>query len=305
MEQDFRGWNGGLYESRCAILHTRTRFLLILIKYSECIGIVGGPDSYCARSNDVWALGVIFTSMISGHNPWRRAILTDDCFRSYVNNPGFFREMLPISLGADAILRRIFTNDECRVSLIKLRRMILDADTFFMTDQEIARSGQYVQMAARSYLCDPPASTQSSPYDDGSTERADVVGREVEVTWGGEKAVEEWVAEDELDDVVLSPGAAHPRRPAAFDIHRAPGPRAHPTGIDNSVIPDAASQHTTAIVKHSAPPPQPLPSYSTLLQSDGSCSPPSSPRPPFRSRRLCGPDSPVGVLRRLMDRIFV
>lgn len=263
---------------------------------AECIGIVGGPDSYCARSNDVWSLGVILTSMISGHNPWRKAVLTDDCFRAYVNNPGFFRDMLPISSSADFILRRIFTNDEHRVSLSKLRRLILDVDTFFMSDEEIGSSSTYVQMAAVSYLCQPQPPSSSSRLS--SSRGVDVVVEEVQVAGYSEKA-EVWLVKERLEEVELSPVVPHAQRPV--NVNPAHGAASHLATVKS----DVESLHTMDILVH--PVPQPMTSCSTNLQhSDGdSTTPPPSTRSSSRSRRLCGPESPVGLLRRLIDRILI
>lgn len=276
------------------------------MSHIECIGIVGGPDSYCARSNDVWALGVILTSMISGHNPWRRAALTDDCFRSYVNNPGFFRNMLPISAAADSILRRIFTNDENRVSLSKLRRLILDIDTFFMSDEEIKRSSTYVQMAAMSYLCLPPP--QSSSSCNSTSHGVGIAVEEVEVTCYREKGTDGWSTRESLDEVHLSPVVPHAQAPAQLDDHHVFGVHSQPTTLSTSGKSDVANSRNKDVLFHPVPPPQPLPSYSTFLQnSGGSITPPSSTgtRSSSRSRKLCGSESPVGLLRRLVGRIFV
>lgn len=234
--------------------------------------------------------------MISGHNPWRRAVLTDDCFRSYVNNPGFFRDMLPISLSADAILRKIFTNESSRVSLGKLRRLILEVDTFFMSDEEIARSSNFVKTAAEAYLC---VSSGQSSLDAGPVEE------DAEVTWYQEK-VADWSGKEGLEEVSLSSGMLRPQKPAA--MHPPRGVHSHPTTLVSSVQSDIESHRTRGILKRPLPPPQPMPSSSSLLHpSAGSTTSPSSSRSTSRSpsRRMCGSDSPAGLLRRLMERIFV
>lgn len=60
--------------------------------------------------------------------------------------------MLPISEGADMIVRRIFTRGEyTRITLSSLRQMILSLDTFFMTRTEIANANEQVQRVAASY----------------------------------------------------------------------------------------------------------------------------------------------------------
>ena len=56
-----------------------------------------GVPGYRTSANDIWALGIIFTSMISGHNPWRRAVMEDSCFRSYIHDPTFLQPDRPMS----------------------------------------------------------------------------------------------------------------------------------------------------------------------------------------------------------------
>lgn len=118
----------------------------------ECIGYRNGPKAYSPQSNDVWSLGVILTSMISGHNPWKRAVMSDECFRAFLSEPDFLQNMLPISKTANRILQRIFAAPTRRVTLPKLRQLVSNADTFFMTDDEIAHSSPFVQWAAASYM---------------------------------------------------------------------------------------------------------------------------------------------------------
>lgn len=97
----------------------------------ECMNVDGLGRPYSSRANDIWALGVILTAMISGHNPWRRAVYGDACYRAYVHDPEFLLRTLPISVGTNDILRSIFTTDASRIELPFLRLMILQTETFY------------------------------------------------------------------------------------------------------------------------------------------------------------------------------
>ncbi|THH32551.1 hypothetical protein EUX98_g1635 [Antrodiella citrinella] len=119
----------------------------------ECIHYDVKSDCYSSRRNDIWALGPILTIMISGRNPWMVAVAADDSFVAYLRDPHFLHKMLPISEGANLILRHIFTRKEKnRISLEYLRQLVLQLDTFFMTPDEIARAHPCVQEIAETYF---------------------------------------------------------------------------------------------------------------------------------------------------------
>lgn len=143
--------------SRVLVL-TRTRRVLCAVSIStadtfslpaECIGKETKFLSYSNDANDIWALGVILVNMITCRGPWTKAITSDDCFVEFLLNEQYLREMLPISEGANALFRRIFTCEPSeRITLSALREEIVALDTFFMNDDEIARAGAIVQEAA-------------------------------------------------------------------------------------------------------------------------------------------------------------
>ena len=74
---------------------------------------------------------------------------TDEGFSEFLLNENYLREMLPISEGAHQILRRVFAYKPTeRITIPALRKAIIDLDTFFMTNDEIAHATDNVRIAA-------------------------------------------------------------------------------------------------------------------------------------------------------------
>ena len=94
--------------------------------------------------------------MITGRNPWRYATAKDECFAAYLHDRDFLPQVLPISPGANAILKRIFNiNPLCRISLIELRREILALDTFFLVEEDVDRATARITQAPSEAFDDP------------------------------------------------------------------------------------------------------------------------------------------------------
>lgn len=98
---------------------------------TECLGTFGVDPAYSTRANDVWALGIILISIITGHNPWHQAVEADVCYRAYIRDPMFLRNSMPISSEALDVLKRIFAPAHDRVTLDFLRLYVIGVDKFY------------------------------------------------------------------------------------------------------------------------------------------------------------------------------
>lgn len=96
--------------------------------------------------------------MVTGRNPWRYATVEDEGFAAYLGDRDSLRRLLPISKGANEIIKRIFRiNPLSRISIPELREEILKIDTFFMTDRELAQAPLSLRATAHHYSARVPS----------------------------------------------------------------------------------------------------------------------------------------------------
>ncbi|KAI0711193.1 kinase-like domain-containing protein [Cerioporus squamosus] len=130
----------------------------------ECIGIEA-HKAYNAQSNDIWALGVIFLSMISGHNPWNQASPLDHCYHQYRQDINFLQRHLPISDGSNELLQQIFRREYVRgITVPQIRAHIEKTDTFYMDPELVWRGGFNLKSSARSYFGGSPRMKYYFPW---------------------------------------------------------------------------------------------------------------------------------------------
>ena len=119
----------------------------------ECQGprVTGWPaQAYLTAASDVWALGVLLVNLACARNPWRKANLEDETFRTFVSNPDLLRRILPVSDEVVAVLIRCFCPDPAqRITLAELRAEVLRIGTFTLSDAELERANRRAKTTAK------------------------------------------------------------------------------------------------------------------------------------------------------------
>ncbi|KAK0238619.1 kinase-like domain-containing protein, partial [Armillaria nabsnona] len=90
-------------------------------------------ERYSSRHNDIWALGIIFVNLVTGHRPWKRAKSSDSQFRAYCDDPEeYFLNEFTISSGSHEILNSMLAIEPLgRSSLRTIRHLVANLDRFF------------------------------------------------------------------------------------------------------------------------------------------------------------------------------
>src|ERR1700722_5984521 len=194
MEQDFWLWNLVLHESRLVYFACSSYSHSNPIS-TECVDPEDEQLPYSTRANDVWSLGVILVNMITGQAPWSLARSDDERFKTYTQHPDFLYHVLPISSGANAILKRIFTLDAFdRITLPELRSEIMRLPSFFMDEDELMQATDTVRAIADSYATRLPIAgsatirkygglTYTDPESSASSDSDESDGPPLDIIW--------------------------------------------------------------------------------------------------------------------------
>ena len=97
---------------------------------------------YSTVQGDTWALGCLLAELIGNVHPWFVASPEDRDYSDYKMDRTILSEVLPVSHQAYLLLRKIFSiKPEQRPSLAAIRTEVLAIDTFFLSEEEAAKSG--------------------------------------------------------------------------------------------------------------------------------------------------------------------
>jgi serine/threonine protein kinase len=154
----------------------------------ECLGDWNPSQThYDTQRSDIWSLGIILVNLVCGRNPWRIASTSDESFTSFLADPTFLRRILPISDECLYVLAQIFTIDpNARISLNKLRRTVLNVNSFFMDEQEL--------LAAHSAAQAPVAPHVSAPAN------KQTIQEHTDMDFDDEDGDDQWLEHSEYED---------------------------------------------------------------------------------------------------------
>ncbi|KAI0795427.1 kinase-like domain-containing protein [Abortiporus biennis] len=132
----------------------------------ECINHDKKLTTYDAEKTDIWALGMILITMLTGHSLWKEATIEDRNFRKFMEDDDFFKKNCPISEETVNICRRVFTYDNAssRIDIPTFREMIKNVKTFYMSEEDIAQSTSQVKEIAQKFLTKPMSEEQARAH---------------------------------------------------------------------------------------------------------------------------------------------
>jgi len=91
-------------------------------------------EPYDSAKADIWALGIILVNLVTGRNPWRKAVTGDNVYDSFCRDPDALMSILPISTQMNHLLRRIFVEPRLRPSIASIREEVNNIDAFLQIE---------------------------------------------------------------------------------------------------------------------------------------------------------------------------
>jgi serine/threonine protein kinase len=102
-------------------------------------------------------------NLMTGMIPWHAAEASDRRWNSFMADPDFLREILPISRPLNELLTRCFrTSPSRRPTLTQLRHEVLAMPELFMSDADLQKAPPGVRRVAQ---CEVPSATAFDPSD--------------------------------------------------------------------------------------------------------------------------------------------
>ncbi|KAJ7634467.1 kinase-like domain-containing protein [Roridomyces roridus] len=134
--------------------------------------------NYSARLADLWALSVIFATMIGGGIPWTSTDAEDPYYSAFCNNADYLYETLPITREASELLQRCFHPEPWkRPSIMQFRKAVNAVESFTDLNRDVVApptfpptgpSATLAQSSNTLYHTESSSYSTSSVYSDSS-----------------------------------------------------------------------------------------------------------------------------------------
>ncbi|KAJ7634486.1 kinase-like domain-containing protein [Roridomyces roridus] len=134
--------------------------------------------NYSARLADLWALSVIFATMIGGGIPWTSTDAEDPYYSAFCNNSDYLYDALPITREASELLERCFHPEPWkRPTLMQFRKAVNAMESFTDLNRDVVApptfpptgpSATLAQSSNTLYHTESSSCSTSSVYSDSS-----------------------------------------------------------------------------------------------------------------------------------------
>ncbi|KAJ7680076.1 kinase-like domain-containing protein [Mycena rosella] len=215
---------------------------------------------YSPKQSDLWALSVTLVNLTTAMNPWNTAQSTDSRWSSFLADPDFLREILPISRPLSDLLTRCFRLiPACRPLIADMRKELLVMPSLFMSAEDLMKASPGVRRAAG---CPEPTSAEYDSSDYSSPSESS----NMTTSGSGYSSIDELAVRSV--DLLIPAGLGRGSFLSVPVLHSSTPPRSFvskvPTRVDLSST--AASSSDRPLTSHSHV--VELPSVSASLASD-------------------------------------